>query len=71
MVERNSDSDELEIKLAFLEDSLAKLSDEFYHQQRELDDLKAKYNALISKVLSNSIDNASANENVDERPPHY
>ena len=42
--------EELEIKVAFLEDALAKLSDEFYVQQRELDNLKSQQTALIDKV---------------------
>jgi len=32
--------EELQVKVAFLEDSLAKLSDEFVLQKRELDELR-------------------------------
>lgn len=66
-----NNADELEIKLAFLEDTIAKLSDEFYLQQRDLDDLRAKYNSLVNKVLNNANDDASGAEILDERPPHY
>lgn len=64
-------AEELEIKLAFLEDTIAKLSDEFYLQQRELDDLKVKYNALANKLLSNDSSDTIEGDIADERPPHY
>ena len=63
--------EELEIKVAFLEDTLVKLSDEFYLQQRELENLKAQQTALIDKVNNNSNDESSRGEILDERPPHY
>ena len=63
--------EELEIKVAFLEDTLAKLSDEFYLQQRELENLKAQQTALIDKVNNNSNDESGHGEVLDERPPHY
>ena len=63
--------EELEIKVAFLEDTLAKLSDEFYLQQRELENLKAQQTALIDKVNNNSNDESARGEILDERPPHY
>lgn len=64
-------TEELEIRFAFLEDTLAKLSDEFYLQQRELDDLKTKYTALVHKLLSNDSSDAADSTSADERPPHY
>ena len=63
--------EELEIKVAFLEDALAKLSDEFYVQQRELDNLKAQQTALIDKVNNASTEQSDRGEILDERPPHY
>jgi len=63
--------EELEIKVAFLEDTLAKLSDEFYLQQRELENLKAQQTALIDKVNNNSNDESGRGDVLDERPPHY
>ncbi len=67
----SSDIQDLQVKVAFLEDSLAKMSDEFFTQQRELDDLKVKYAGLIIKIrgMQSSGDNQS--HIVDERPPHY
>ena len=63
--------EELEIKVAFLEDALAKLSDEFYVQQRELDNLKSQQTALIDKVNNASTEQPDRGEILDERPPHY
>lgn len=62
---------ELEIKVAFLEDTLAKLSDEFYQQQRELDSLKAQYDGLINKVRTLGDNESASTDVLDERPPHY
>lgn len=63
--------EELEIKVAFLEDALSKLSDEFYLQQRDLDNIKAQQVALIDKLNSSGNDDSSPAEISDERPPHY
>lgn len=73
----NSDSkllrsvEELEFKVAFLEDALSKLSDEHYQQQRELDTLKAQY-VSISQKLKTGFDNDDNHMPIeDDRPPHY
>ena len=63
--------EELEIKVAFLEDALSKLSDEFYLQQRDLENIKAQQIALIDKLNSSSDDDLSQSAVLDERPPHY
>jgi len=67
----SDNSAELEIKLAFVEQALQKLSDEFYQQQQEINLLKKQ-----NKVLQNQLD--SMNESlqdspvvVDDKPPHY
>jgi len=46
----DSDIQDLQVKVAFLEDSLSKISDEFFLQQRELEDLKVKYQDLSNKM---------------------
>ena len=73
----NSDSklqssvEELEFKVAFLEDSLSKLSDEHYQQKRELDTLKNQY-ALISEKLKGGFDKDDSHQSIeDDQPPHY
>lgn len=63
--------EELQIKVAFLEDSLSKLSDEFYLQQRELEELKSKYAGLINKVRGMGDGDTTPEQVLDERPPHY
>jgi len=63
-------AEELEIKVAFLEDALNKLSDEFYLQQRDLDTLKVQQAALIKKINTISNDDGGV-QILDERPPHY
>ena len=67
----SSDIQDLQVKVAFLEDSLAKMSDEFFTQQRELDDLKVKYAGLITKIRGMQSSDDSQSHIVDERPPHY
>jgi len=62
---------ELEIKVAFLEDTLSKLSDEFYRQQRELETLKLQQALLVEKINNASNDDGSPTQILDERPPHY
>ena len=62
--------EELQVKLAFLEDALSKLGDEFYLQQRELRTLKSQYAGIMDK-MSNQDNDSSANEILDEAPPHY
>lgn len=63
--------EELEVKVAFLEDALAQLSDEFFLQQKELDELKGLYTMLLDKFRSvNSVENTETDIQ-DERPPHY
>jgi uncharacterized coiled-coil protein SlyX len=63
--------EDLQVKVAFLEDSLSKLSDEFYLQQRELDGLKSKYAGLVNKVRGMGGSDTTPEQVLDERPPHY
>ena len=62
---------ELQMKVAYLEESMSSLSDEFYAQQRELNELKSKYANLISRVRSLPSSDDSNDHSADERPPHY
>jgi uncharacterized coiled-coil protein SlyX len=63
--------EELQIKVAFLEDTLNKLSDEFYHQQRVLDELQTKYLRLQNRLQEYQHDENSDRAILDEKPPHY
>lgn len=60
----------LELKLAFLERANTELSDVVYRQQRELDELQQRIEALkdrLEVVASQPVAYATA----DEKPPHY
>ena len=62
--------EELEIKLAYQEQSIAQLSEALINQQRQIEQLQLNQKQLLSKVetLSDSGDSAQV---IDEVPPHY
>jgi uncharacterized coiled-coil protein SlyX len=62
---------EIEIKIAFLEQNLQKLSDEHFEQQQEINKLKK-----ANKILQSQIDTLSESVGeeapiIDDKPPHY
>ena len=61
----------LQVKVAFLEDALAKLSDEYFAQQKELQQLSLTVDALIDKLSTAQDSESGSDVVVDERPPHY
>lgn len=61
---------ELEVKVAFLEDALNKLSDEHYQQQKELEKLRNYCISLSDKVNSGG-DEGGQDFQQEEIPPHY
>ena len=63
--------EQLEVKVAFLEDALNKLSDEHYRQQKELDGLKNQYVMLRERMGNRDHEDDSEYSAEDERPPHY
>jgi uncharacterized coiled-coil protein SlyX len=71
MNEHEKNTEDLQIKVAFLEESLSHLSDEYYRQQKELDTLKNQYAILSERVKNRSGDDGGGNSSEDERPPHY
>jgi len=60
----------LETKLAFLERASVELSDEIYRQRKELDELRARFAQLASR-LDATAGAAAESAPADERPPHY
>lgn len=62
---------ELEVKITFLEDAVAKMSDEQYRQRLELDTLKSKYALLIKRVEGVTEGEDASVLITDEKPPHY
>ena len=63
--------DELQVKVAFLEDAVAKLSDEFYLQHKELRELKQQHAVLVEKLRGTQNGDSGQGEILDEPPPHY
>ncbi len=62
---------DLQIKVAFLEDNLAKLSEEYFNQQKELQQLALTVDALIDKLASAQEGESHSDFSAVERPPHY
>jgi len=71
MTDSLHDLETMQIKVAFLEDTLSKLSDEFYRQQRDLDNLKSQYLMLVNKLQGLQNNSSGGESSQDERPPHY
>jgi SlyX protein len=61
---------ELEMQVAFLEDSLHKLSDVLYKQQQRMDSLEVGIKHY-EKRLQEIQQGAGVADQEDERPPHY
>ena len=60
--------EQLETKLAFLENANVELSDELYRHRQELEQLRLRLAALTSRLDSAAGDSVAVQ---DERPPHY
>ena len=61
---------ELETKIAFLEKHINELSDVLYAQQKQIDELGAKYVNLKDQLTTMDQPDIEASD-ADERPPHY
>jgi SlyX protein len=61
--------DAVEFKLAHLERAVQELSDVMYRQQRELDELRSRYQQLLEQVRT--LDGNDADPTRVEIPPHY
>ena len=57
----------VESKIAYLERSIAELSDVVFRQHKEIQALEAKLKALKERLDETPADRAT----VQERPPHY
>lgn len=70
MTDQNKQIEHLEVKVAFLENALSELSDEHYAQQKHIEQLSIKIEALLDKLAT--LEGGSKGEIThDERPPHY
>jgi SlyX protein len=61
---------ELEIKVTSQDDLTQQLSDLVYHQQKQIDALRALCTALVKRLGETSND-GGADTYTHERPPHY
>jgi SlyX protein len=59
--------EQIQSKIAYLERSIAELSDVVFRQHKEIQALEAKLKALRERLDETSIERAAAHE----RPPHY
>jgi len=59
-----------ETKLAFLEQASAELGEEVFRQRKEIAELRARLDALASR-LESATTPAEDNDPQRERPPHY
>jgi SlyX protein len=60
---------ELETRLTFQEDTIAKLNDALVDQQRQLDQLRAVIARLVELIERSAPDPSYSVD--EERPPHY
>ena len=67
----NKEIQDLQVKVAFLENTLSKISDEYYQQQRDLENLKRQYKMLLEKLNVVSSSDTQVSDFSDEKPPHY
>jgi SlyX protein len=59
----------VQIKIAYLEQAVAELSDVVFRQHREIEALEAQLKAVKDRLAGASFDEARTVE--QERPPHY
>ncbi|HTB28492.1 MAG TPA: SlyX family protein [Steroidobacteraceae bacterium] len=63
--------EQLETKMAFLDHANALLSDIVSRQQRDIDALRDRLEALAALVQADRDSDAAPRTPEDERPPHY
>jgi len=61
---------DIEVKIAFQEDTLQELNQLIYQQQRQLDQLEAALNALAGR-MAEMAETVPVSDQKDEKPPHY
>jgi SlyX protein len=62
--------EQIETKIAFLERANTELSDVVFRQQREIEALHARLNALVEQFEAAQSDEPARGPE-EERPPHY
>ena len=62
-------TEQIEIKIAYLEQANAELSDVVYEQRKELESLRAQLSELLRRLDAAQTPTTHSPE--DEKPPHY
>ena len=63
--------EELEIRIAYQDDTISQLSDLLYRQDQALTRLAERCKALETRVAQLKQDSGDTYTSADERPPHY
>ena len=63
--------EELEIRIAYQDDTISQLSDQLYRQDQALSRLAERCRALEARVSELKPDEGDTHALADERPPHY
>jgi len=66
----SSDTERVELKIAYLERANTELSDVVYRQQQEIEELRARLQALAERIDALKA-GATTYTAEQERPPHY
>jgi len=66
----NQRIEQVEIKLAFLEEANTQLSEEVFRQRQQLETLRAQVETLAGRVDAARVSPTTYNPE-DEKPPHY
>jgi len=65
-----TDIEQLQMKLAFQEDTIESLNQALIEQQKQMDDLQFQLKQLVSKISAIEPSNM-ASEKEESPPPHY
>ena len=65
-----TDIEQLQMKMAFQEDTIESLNQALIEQQKQMDDLQFQLKQLVSKISAIEPSNM-ASENEEAPPPHY
>ena len=63
--------DQLEFKIAFLEEAAAQLSDVVYEQRQQIEALRLQLAGFMSRVEAAQAQSATPYTAEEEKPPHY
>lgn len=64
-------ADELEVKVAFLEQALSDLSDEYYRQQQLIKQLELQQERMQQKIQNTTQADSLEMDASNDKPPHY